>query len=292
MSSTEISTFLRSRRARLQTTDIGLPPGTGTRRTAGLRREEVAAVAGVSVDYYTRLEQGRERNPGDSVIEALARTLLLSAEERAHLFHLAANNRTPQKAHLSSADRGVRSSVLQLLNTVGASPAYVLSRTNDLLAANHAATQLLTGIDQWPVSRRNTIRYIFLHPAARTLFTEWNTIALNAVAHLRAVSGTAPRDQHLIELIHELDTKSEDFSHIWRLHDVRTLSTGHKAFDHPKVGAMKLTYEVLDISAADQRLVIYQAVPGSTDDDAMHLLTMLTATHRSRETAESNTRFN
>ncbi|MDH6279866.1 helix-turn-helix transcriptional regulator [Prescottella agglutinans] len=276
MAQTEISTFLRSRRARVQPSDLGLPPGTGTRRTAGLRREEVAAIAGVSVDYYTRLEQGRERNPSEAVLEALARTLRLSTEEREHLFRLAAHVGNPGRARATSAPtRQVRPAVRQLLDTVGPSPAYVLSRTNDLLASNPAGIALLAGIDQWPTSRRNTIRYIFLHPTARTLFVNWNTIAYDAVAHLRAMAGIAPNDSELAGLIEELNTKSEEFPRIWRLHDVRRLSTGRKLFDHPKVGRMELNYEVLDISRAQQRLVVYQAEPGTPNDDAVQLLNML-----------------
>lgn len=276
MAQTEISIFLRSRRARVQPSELGLPSGAGVRRTAGLRREEVAAIAGVSVDYYTRLEQGRESNPSDAVLEALARTLLLGAEEREHLFRIAAHVGNPKRARTSlTPSRQVRPAVRQLLETVGPSPAYVLSRTNDLLAANPAAIALLTGIDQWPAARRNTIRYIFLHPAARTLFANWNPIACGAVAHLRAMAGIAPTDQALVDLIEELDAKSEEFSRIWRLHDVQVLSTGRKLFEHPKVGRMDLNYEVLDISGAQQRLVVYQAEPGTPDDDAMQLLNML-----------------
>ncbi len=278
MAKTEISTFLRSRRARVQPSDLGLPPGTGARRTQGLRREEVAAIANISVDYYTRLEQGRECNPSDSVLDALARTLVLGGEERDHLFRLSAHAGNPRQTRtLPVPSRQVRPAVLQLLDTLGPSPAYVLSRTNNLLASNAAGTALLAGIDQWPESRRNTIRYIFLHPTARTLFTNWNSIAYGAVAHLRAMVGIAPNDSELADLIEELETKSEEFLRIWRLHDVRSLSTGDKLFDHPKVGRMELQYEVLDISATQQRLVVYQAEPGTSDYDAMSLLNMISS---------------
>lgn len=277
MDRSEFSTFLRSRRARVRPADLGLPSGTGPRRTPGLRREEVAAVAGVSVDYYTRLEQGRERNPSEAVLAALARALLLDDGEREHLLRLAAHAGNPRRAQSDPVSgRGVRSAVRQLLDALGPSPAYVLSRTNDMLASNSAGTALLSGIDQWPAERRNTIRYIFLHPTARTLFVDWNSIAHGAVAHLRATAGIAPNDPALSALIDELDVKSEEFSRIWRRHDVRRLSTGGKLFAHPQVGRMELSYEVLDVADAPQRLVVYQAAPGSTDDDAMRLLTMIT----------------
>lgn len=273
---TELSTFLISRRARLQPSDLGLPTGPGSRRTAGLRREEVAATAGVSVDYYTRLEQGRERNPSDAVLEALARALLLDPEEREHIFRLAAY--AGNGSHLRSASTpspNIRPAVRQLLETLGSSPAYVLSKTNDLLAANPAGTALLAGLDQWPASRRNTIRYIFLHPTARKLFVNWNSIAGGAVAHLRAMSGVHPHDSELANLIEELNTKSEEFPRMWRLHDICSLSTGRKLFDHPRVGRMELIYEVLNVSNAEHRLVVYQATPGTPDYDAMLLLNMI-----------------
>lgn len=273
---TDLSTFLQSRRARVQPADLGLPAGHGTRRTKGLRREEVAAAAGVSVDYYARLEQGRERNPGDAVLESLATTLLLEGEEREHLFRLAAHSGSAQRVRSTdTAPRRVRPSVQQLLDTVNPSPAYVLSRSNDLLLANRAALALLTGIEQWPPARRNTIRYIFLHPSARTLFGNWNSIARGAVAHLRAMAGLHPTDRRLAGLIEELKTKSEDFPRMWRLHDVRRLSSGRKLFDHPSVGRLELSYEVLDVTSDQQRLVVYQAPVGSPDYDAMLLLNMI-----------------
>ncbi|MET4097312.1 hypothetical protein ABIB51_004268 [Arthrobacter sp. UYCu712] len=232
-------------------------------------------IASISVDNYTRLEQGRECNPSEAVLEALARTLALDGEEREHLFRLAAHSGNPRRTGTTpTPSRQVRPAVLQLLDTFGRSPAYVLSRTNDLLASNPAGTALLAGIDQWPEPRRNTIRYIFLHPAARTLFSDWNSIAYGAVAHLRAMAGIAPNDSELTNLIEELDTKSEEFPRMWRLHDVRSLSTGDKVFDHPKVGRMELQYEVLDISGTQHRLVVYQAAPGTSDYDSMSLLNM------------------
>lgn len=232
--------------------------------------------AGVSVDYYTRLEQGRERNPSDAVLESLAKTLLLEGEEREHLFRLATNSGNAKRVRSTdTGPRRVRPAVRQLLDTVNPAPAYLLSRSNDLLAANHAGLALLAGIEQWPAARRNTIRYIFLHPVARNLFVNWGSIACSAVAHLRAMVGLHPDDRELAGLIAELNAKSEEFPRMWRLHDVRSLSTGRKLFDHPRVGRMELAYEVLDVSNAQQRLVVYQAVPGTPDYDAMMLLSMI-----------------
>lgn len=271
---TDLGTFLRSRRARVQPGDIGLLVGNGTRRTQGLRREEVATVTGISVDYYTRLEQGRERNPSYAVLDALTATLRLGHDERAHLFRLGANSghRKHTRTQWNTSQQEVPAAVRQILDTVSPAPAYLLNRRNDLLAANSTGLTLLAGIDQWPPARRNTIRYIFLHPAARKLFVNWNTIAASAVAHLRAMSGLHPDDQALTELIDELSGKSAEFPLMWQQHDVRTLATGSKTFDHPHVGTMELTYEALEIARLEQRCIIYQAEPNTPDYDAMMLL--------------------
>ena len=271
----ELSTFLLSRRARLRPSDLGLPVASGKRRTPGLRREEVAAAAGVSVDYYTRLEQGRERHPSDAVLKALAGALLLNVEEGEHLLRLATHAGSPGRVRPADVPtRQLRPGVRQLLQTLGSAPAYVLDGNNDVLAANEAGAALLADLDQWPASRRNTIRYIFLHPTARKLFVNWSSVARDAVAHLRIMVGLRPTDSELAELIEELDTKSEEFPRMWRLHDICSMSTGRKLFDHPSVGQMDLSYEVLAVSGSAQRLVIYQATAGTRDHDAMLLLTL------------------
>jgi transcriptional regulator with XRE-family HTH domain len=274
--STGLSEFLRSRRARVHPSDLGLISGSGRRRTQGLRREEVAITAGVSVDYYTRLEQGRERHPSDAVLNALAATLLLDDEEREYLFRVAAHSASTKPARVrSTRPRQVRPSVRRLLDMIAPAPAYLLNRRNDVLAANPAGIALLPGLDQWPSARRNTIRYIFLHPVARRLFVNWNAVAVGAVAHLRAMSGLHPYDRDLDQLIEELAARSEEFPRMWCQHDVHSLSTGRKVIDHPDVGRMELVYEVLDISDAEQRLVTYQAAAGTADHDAMMLLNMI-----------------
>ena len=271
----ELSAFLLSRRARLQPADLGLRAKPGTRRTPGLRREEVAAAAGVSVDYYTRLEQGRERHPSGSVLKALAGALLLDVEEGEHLLRLAAHSGIPGPTRSTDIPtRRLRPGVRQLLQTVGSAPAYVLDGNNDVLATNEAGAALLADLDQWPAARRNTIRYIFLHPTARRLFVNWSSVARDAVAHLRTMVGLRPMDSELAELIEELDTKSEEFPRMWRLHDICSMSTGRKLFDHPHVGQMDLSYEVLAVSGSGQRLVVYQATAGTRDHDAMLLLTL------------------
>lgn len=284
----ELSAFLLSRRARLQPSNLGLPAGPGRRRTPGLRREEVAATAGVSVDYYTRLEQGRERHPSDAVLKALTGALLLNIEEGEHLLRLAAYAGGISRTHQADLPtRQLRPGVSQLLQTLGTAPAYVLNANNDLLAANKAGAALLADLEQWPASRRNTIRYIFLHPTARKLFVNWSSVARDAVAHLRTMVGLRPTDPELANLIEELGTKSEEFPRLWRLHDICSMSTGRKLFDHPSVGAMDLSYEVLAVSGAEQRLVVYQASAGTRDHDAMLLLTLGTQSSSPRPAVES-----
>ncbi|WP_211841234.1 helix-turn-helix transcriptional regulator [Saccharopolyspora antimicrobica] len=271
--SNELGSFLRACRDRRKPGDVGLPSGTGVRRTPGLRREEVAAITGISSDYYTRLEQGRERHPSDAVLEALARGLLLDATERQHLHNLARHASGARNPEQPEAE-AVRLSVLRLLDTL-AGPAYVLNRRNDMLAANPAGLALLADIDQWPAHRRNTTRYLFLHPTARKLMAPWAEIAENSVADLRATFGDNPADTRLKALIDELALKSEEFPAMWARHEVQPKSVGIKNFDHPAVGPMSLTYEVLGISGTDQRIVVYQAEPDTPDHDALELLNLV-----------------
>jgi transcriptional regulator with XRE-family HTH domain len=250
----------------------GLPATTGRRRTAGLRRAEVAMLAGLSIEYYTRLEQGKQNNPSQSVLEAIAGVLRLDADERRHLFELA-NAPTPK----TRADRSptIRGQVLRMLDIVRPHPAYLLSRANDLLAANEQGLKLLPGIDEWPAQARNTARYTFLHPQGRCVYDNWDEVAAATVAHLRAAAGADPDDSHLTALIGELVVKSNTFATLWKRYDVRTRTDGRKRFNHPTVGRMTLSYEVLDVARSDgQRLVVYQAEPGTPDYDAMLLLSL------------------
>jgi len=271
---TGLGEFLRARRARITPADLGLPAGTGLRRTPGLRREELAAVAGVSVDYYIRLEQGKETRPSEAVVDALARALRLNDDEHAHLRNLVTRGARPT-GRRTPPGRSVRPSLSRMLDTVLPSPAYVLSRTSDLLAANAPGLRLLAGIEEWPVAARNTIRYMFLHPAARRLYVQWEQVATECVAHLRGIVGADPDAPDVAALIGELVVKSDEFATMWRRYDVKVKSGGRKDFNHPDVGRMNLEYELLYPAHADgQRLVVYQAAPGSSDHDAMLLLGM------------------
>ncbi|ONH58155.1 transcriptional regulator [Frankia sp. CcI49] len=266
--------FLRDRRARVQPADVGLPGGPGPRRTRGLRREELAALAGVSVDYYTRIEQGRETAPSDAVLDALARVLRLDDHERAYLFTLAdhAARRAPRQPVTPS--RVVRPGLAQLLESVRTNPAFVLSQLNDILAANPEGLALLVGIDRWPVGRRNLIRYVFLDPASRTVFVDWERIARNTVAHLRAVSAASSEPADLTALVEELSASSAEFAELWRTYDVRVKTGSEIRFRHPAVGEFSLRSEILGPGPDGQRFVVYQAAPGSRDQDALVLLAM------------------
>lgn len=277
----ELGRFLRARRAGVAPADLGLPLGTGTRRTPGLRREELAALAGVSIDYYIRLERGKETRPSPAVVDALGRALRLDPEELAYLRELAAQaarGGAPTRQR-PAASRAVRPTLRRLLETVRPCPAYVLSRTNDVLAANPGGLFLTPGMVDWPEKKRNTIRYTFLHPQARTLWPDWDIKARACVAHLRAVAGTDPDDPELAAIVGELAVKSPEFSHMWERYDVRRVGNGQKTFLHPIVGTMTLSHEVMEINhTGGGRIVVYSAEPGTPDHDAMVLLDMEAAT--------------
>lgn len=262
--------FLRARRGGIKPTDVGLPAGTGLRRTPGLRREELAALAGVSIDYYIRLEQGRENNPSPAVLDSLADALKLDEEERTHLHALTRHT----ARHPNPDPEQARPGIHQLLETVRPCPAYVLNQVSDMLAANPEGLALFHGLADWPPPRRNTARYTFLHPAARELFTDWEHSAATTAANLHAVAAANPDAAGLTDLIEELTEHSPEFAKLWQRYDIRRRRGEPKTFRHPRVGTLTLTYEVLQISER-QRISIYQAAPGSPDHDALHLLAML-----------------
>lgn len=278
--SNELAEFLRARRGRLRPADVGLPSGSGLRRTPGLRREELAALAGLSIDYYIRLEQGKESNPSGPILDGLARALRLNEEEHAHLYALANHTAGRTAPRRAPARRTVRPGIRQLLDTVRPCPAYVLSRTSDVLAANPEGLALFAGIADWPAERRNTIRYTFLHPAAKDVLADWDKAAASTAAHLRSLVAAEPDAPDLSALIDELGSASPEFAELWRRHDVRQRRGDQKSFHHPLVGDVTLTYEVLRLDTDGQRMTIYQAAPGSADHDAMALLSLLVTGER------------
>ncbi len=232
-------------------------------------------MAGVSIDYYIRLEQAKETNPSTAILDALARALRLNAEEAAHLYALAdhAAGRVPPQPPQPPPQ--LRAGIVQLLETVRPFPAYVLSRTSDVLAANPEGLALFAGITDWPQHRRNTMRYIFTHPSAKTLFTDWDDAATSGAAQLRSLLAVDPRAEDLTALADELASASPEFARLWEHYDVKPRRGGTKQFQHPLVGDLSLTYEALYLGIDRQRMTIYQATPGTPDHDALTLLSLI-----------------
>ena len=270
---TELGRFLRARREGVRPEDAGLPAGTGARRTPGLRREEIATLAGVSIDYYTRLERGRETRPSPSVVDALARALRLDGDEHEYLRSLAAQAARRAPVPPKPPSRAVRPTTRLLLETLRPNPAYVISRTYDILAANPGGARLHPGLLDWPGKQRNTIRYTFLHPEARDLWPDWEQKACGCVAQLRAVAGSDPDAPDLAVLVGELLVKSPDFGRLWNRYEVRRAGAGDRIIRHPLVGTLRLAHETLGLNRADGHiLTVYLAEPGTPDHDAMVLL--------------------
>ncbi|PRX96699.1 helix-turn-helix transcriptional regulator [Allonocardiopsis opalescens] len=266
--------FLRARRAALRPDDIGMA-SHGVRRVAGLRREEVAVLAGVNADYYTRLEQGRERNPSPQVLDALGRALRLDADARAHLFRLA--GAAPDYRGSRRGAERAGPALRQLMDGYPNTPAFVLGRTLDVLAANALADALFAPFD--PAD--NLARMVFLDPAARDFYLDWDRTAQATVANLREAAGFDPDDPRLRELVAALSERSPAFTRLWQAHDVRGKTRDAKRLHHPDVGPLTLTYQSFDVrDAPGQQLVIYHAEPGGADAQALGLLGSVHATRR------------
>ncbi|SDY43361.1 Transcriptional regulator, contains XRE-family HTH domain [Amycolatopsis xylanica] len=256
--------FLRARRELVSPEDHGMAPG-GNRRVAGLRREEVAMLAGVSTDYYVRLEQGRERTPSVQVVEALARVLGLADDAVAHLHRLA---RPVTPRHRPAGHERVSPNLLQMLDNWPRTPALVLGRYLTVLAANTLGEALFAG----HAYSDDLIRLVFLDPDAREFYPEWDRVAVATVGALRAAS-IDHDDPELIETVGELSVKSPEFRTLWARHDIQRKTQESKRFRHPLVGELTLTYESLTVnSAPGQQLVVYQAEPGSPSEETLSLL--------------------
>ncbi|MFC7931699.1 helix-turn-helix domain-containing protein [Streptomyces cinereoruber] len=272
--SAELSEFLRSRRARLKPQDVGLPEFGRHRRVPGLRREELAQLAGVSVAYYTRLEQGNGRNVSMEVLDAIARALRLSDTERAHLTHLAKPTVKKRQRAAISRPQQVRPGLSHLLDSMDGVPAVVLGRRLDLLAWNRTARALLGDFTAWEPHERNMARMVFLDPNARSLYLDWACKATEVVSVLRLYAGCYPDDPQLLALVGELSVRSEEFRSLWAAHTVADKGHGTKRMRHPLVGEMELSYETLKVSGADPNLVLvtYHAEPGTPSAEALRLL--------------------
>ena len=266
----ELRDFLRSRRARLTPEAAGLAPHPGGRRVPGLRREEVAQLAGVSVDYYVRLERGRNPHVSDAVLDAVARALRLDDVERGHLFALARPSHTQ---HRATPPQRVRPGLYQLLDSLGDIPALITGRRLDILAGNRMAHALYTDFDALPHRERNLARYIFLDPAARKLYDDWASAARSVVAILHVDVGRHPQDPQLAELIGDLSRRDDDFRRWWTDHDVLNNTHGTRLYHHPVVGSLTLDFEVfVPAGDEDQHLALHTAEPGSPSERGLHQL--------------------
>jgi transcriptional regulator with XRE-family HTH domain len=283
----EIAQFLTSRRGRITPEQAGLPT-YGKRRVPGLRREEVASLAGVSIDYYKRLERGNLSGVSDMVLEALARALQLDDAERAHLFDLARGaspaaprRRRPQRPR-------IRPSVQRILDQLG-TPAIVRSARSDYVGANELGRALYAPIFESREQPPNSARFMFLDPAAPDFYTDWEQTASELVAHLRSEAGRDPYERDLSDLVGELATRSDEFRTRWAAHNVRFHRTGTKRLHHPIVGDLELSYESMELSAdSGLTLNVYTAEAGSASQQALDLLASWTATPADAPASSTN----
>ncbi|MFC5824218.1 helix-turn-helix transcriptional regulator [Nonomuraea insulae] len=271
---TPLAEFLRSARGRLSPHEAGLDePLLGRRRVSGLRREELARLAGVSVDYYTRLEQGRSRSASPEVLDALATALHLGDAEREHL-HLLARPRPAQRRRRPRPQR-LHPATWRLLETLETArrPAFVLGRRLDVLAHNRLAGRLITDFRALPAAERNQARFVFLDPHARELYRNWAAVAADTAAMLRRDAGRHPDDPALSALVGDLSIHSREFRRYWSDNKVHQRTTGSKDYHHPLVGDLTITYQALTpADDPDQTLFIYDTEPGSPSETALHLL--------------------
>jgi transcriptional regulator with XRE-family HTH domain len=268
----DVREFLMSRRSRITPAEAGLPAYGGTRRVAGLKREEVAMLAGVSTEYYARLERGNLRGASDSVLDSLAAALRLDEAERAHLLDLAKAAVPSQTAGTRRVRAEVRPSVQRILAGMTGTPAYVRNSRMDIVAANSLCFALYTDILSPQTLPLNLARLMFLDPRSRDFFLEWETIADDLAAALRTESGRNPRDRALNSLIGDLATGSTEFSTRWARHNVRFHRTARKTLHNPLVGDIELTGDSLELPGDGLVLIAYTAEPGSESKEKLDFL--------------------
>jgi transcriptional regulator with XRE-family HTH domain len=273
----EVREFLSSRRARITPDQAGLPAYGGNRRVKGLRREEVALLAGVSVDYYVRMERGNLSGASESVLDALARALRLDEAERDHLVALARTAGTSRRRR--AAPTSVRPGVQQVLDAISDAPAWVRNGRHDIVAMNRLARALYAPVLADPRRPANTTRFVYLDPAAHEFFVDWEQIANDAAAMLRLEAGRSPHDPALIALVGELSTCSELFRRRWASHDVQFHRSGRKRLRHPVVGRLDLSFESMELpSEPGLVLNVYTAPADSPTADALTMLASWAAT--------------
>jgi len=269
ISNDELATFLRSRRGRLQPAEVGLPGG-GRRRTPGLRRQEVAQLAGMSIDYYIRLEQGRGPRPSRQVLSAIARALMLTADEREYLFRVAGENAPQVVGPSTEVPEGIR----YLLDTLEENPAYVLDAKYDVLAWNRLAVHFVGDLSAVPPHDRNVVRWLFRRPASDPHWSQEDTVrfAEASVADLRAAMARYPGDPGIRALVTELQATSPRFAAMWAQHQVQVRRGLTKRVYHPMLGHLEFDCQIRYLQDSDQRLVVYTAKPGSPTQEAFRRL--------------------
>ena len=274
----DVRDFLVSRRAKVTPERAGLPAYGGNRRVPGLRREEVAMLAGVSVDYYNRLERGNLAGASESVLESIARALLLDEAEREHLFDLARAAGPGLPSRRRAGAPAVRESLRAIIDGMTDGAAQLRNGRGDIVAANALTRELFAMIFEAP-GAPNHSRFLFLDPRARDFHPNWEKIAADNAAVLRTAAGRNPYDRGLSDLVGELSTRSEEFRTYWAQHNVRLHYTGTKVFNHPEVGLIELSYNSLELPAdPGLAMTIYTAEPGSANAEKLRLLATLAAT--------------
>lgn len=286
----EARDFLSSRRARITPEQAGVETFGTRRRVTGLRREEVARLAGVSIDYYTRLERGNLQGVSDSVLEAVAGALQLDAAELEHLRDLSRHqNATPRRAGKVVPVAAVRPELQYLLDVITDAPAMIINNRQDIVAANALGYAMHSDLVAAPARPMNFSRFIFLDPQARNFYQDWQRAAHTNVAILRREAGRTPNDRDLAALIGELSMRSDDFRALWAAHDVRRHYAGVKSFRHAVVGPLELHFQTLELAEdPGLALTIYPATPGSSTADALRLLASWAATEQIAERARAS----
>ncbi|PZF07079.1 transcriptional regulator [Curtobacterium sp. MCLR17_040] len=283
----EARDFLSSRRARITPEQAGVETFGTRRRVTGLRREEVARLAGVSIDYYTRLERGNLQGVSDSVLDAIGRALQLDPAEQEHLRDLSQHqNETPRRAGRVVPVAAVRPELQYLLDVVTDAPAMIINNRQDIVAANALGFAMHSDLVAAPARPMNFSRFIFLDPQARNFYQDWPRAAHTNVAILRREAGRTPNDKDLAALIGELSMRSDDFRELWAAHDVRRHYAGVKSFRHSVVGPLELHFQTLELAEdPGLSLTIYPATPGSPTADALRVLASWAATEGIAERA-------
>jgi transcriptional regulator with XRE-family HTH domain len=267
----ELGTFLRARRSELGPSDVDLPEGGRQRRVAGLRRKEVAQLAAISTDYYTRLEQGRIR-PSAPVLASLARVLRLDDDQRTYLYEVAGTNAASARSR-RRAPQKVKPHMQRVLDHVTDTPAIVMTPTHDILAWNPLAAALMVDFSEIPERERNFMRVLFTDPRMRSLYPDWEGLARSVVSYIRMEAARKPDDPRLAELVGDLSIRDEQFRQWWAGTHVAVKRRGTRTYNHPVVGEITLDWDPLTSDAdPDQQLIIYTAEPGSRSEQALHEL--------------------